>query len=110
MFKQGNNLNTSLASRCQDVHHKVLMTQFSKRNKKDWTSTVLRDIEELKLNMSIEEIKVMRKSTFSNILNKSMNEKAIEKLNEVKSKHSKVLHLKHEIMKMKKYLKANGVK
>ena len=60
--------------------------------------------------MSIEEIKVMRKSTLSNSLNKSMNEKAIEKLNEVKSKHSKVLHLKHEIMNMKKYLKAHGVK
>ena len=79
--------------------NKVLITQFNKKNKKDWTSTVLKDIEELKLNMSIEEIKVMRKSTFSNILNKSMNEKAIEKLNEVNLKHSKVLHLKHEFMK-----------
>ena len=34
--------------------NKFLMTQFNKKNKKDWTSTVLRDIEELKLNMSIE--------------------------------------------------------
>ena len=47
---------------------------FNKKNRKDWTSTVLKDIEGL------------------NILNKSMNEKAIEKLSEV--------HLRHEIMNM----------
>ena len=89
--------------------NKFLWAQMEKRNPKDWTSTILKDIEELNLKLTLEEIKNMKLSTFSNILKNAIDEKALKDLNKTKSKHSKVLELKHTSVQMKKYLKPNPI-
>ena len=89
--------------------NKFLWAQMEKRNPKEWTTTILKDIEELNLKLTLEEIKNMKLSTFSNILKNAIDEKALKDLNKTKSKHSKVLDLKHTSVQMKKYLKPNPI-
>ena len=52
----------------------------------------------------------MKISTFSNILKKAIDEKAMNDLINMKSNHTKVLHLKHTRVPLKKYLKPNLMK
>ena len=96
----------------QSMVHRFLRTQIENRNTKDWTTTVLKDIEELDIKMNFEEIKATKhkQSTFSSLISKKINENALKSLNLLKAKHSKVLHLKHEFLIMKKYLKPNSMK
>jgi hypothetical protein len=94
----------------EDPHsmvHRFLDTQVKKKNPKDWVSTVLKDLEELKMDVNFVMIKEMKKSTWNNMINKLITENSLRKLNLVKSKHTKVLHLEHVFMKMKSYLVAN---
>ena len=85
----------------ESMVHRSLMTQCKNANPKDWTSTVMKDIQELDIKMTFDEIKVMKKSSLANILNKAIEDKALKDLNQIKIKHSNVLHLKHDYMKMK---------
>ena len=94
----------------ESMVHRCLMTQCKNANPKDWTSTVMKDIQELDIKMTFDEIKLMKKSSLANILNKAIEDKALKDLNQIKIKHSKVLHLKHDYMKMKKYLMPNKMK
>ena len=43
----------------QSMVHRFLRTQIENRNTKDWTTTVLKDIEELDIKMNFEEIKAV---------------------------------------------------
>ena len=90
--------------------YKFLMTQLKNRKQKDWVSQVLEDIKDLKLNVDMEEIKLMKKSKLKHILKNSTEEKALEELEKKKAKHSKVMNIKHKQIKMQKYLKSNGLK
>ena len=82
--------------------YKFLETQLRNRNTKDWTSTVLRDLEELKWEINIDELKNMNKSGFKRMLNEKTEEKSLNDLNKLKSGHSKAKHLKHPKMRMRK--------
>ena len=44
------------------------------------------------------------------MIDKAIHGRALKDLNKVKAKHSKVLHLNHDYLKMKEYLKPNLVK
>ena len=90
--------------------NKFLMVQCKSENPKDWTSTVMKDMKDLNIKMTFDKIKVMKKSRLVHLLNTGIAEKALKDLNEVKRKHSKVLHLKHDYMKMKKYFMPNKMK
>ena len=90
--------------------YKFLEAQLEKRNPKDWTSTVLKDLAELGMTVDFTDYKSMKKSTFMLILNKNINENALKKLNDIKAKQSKVLHLQRNYVKMKKYRTANKIK
>ena len=57
--------------------YRFLETQLSSRNPKDWVSTVLKDFEELNLYVSLEDIKMMKKSAFNTILKESTEERRI---------------------------------
>ena len=70
----------------------------------------MKDINDLNINMTFDQIKEIKKSSLVNLLNKGIEEKALKDLNAVKTKHSKVLHLKHEYMKIKKYFMPNKMK
>ena len=86
------------------------MTQMENRNSKDWTNTVMKDLDELNINLNFNVINMMKKPTWDNMIDKAINGRALNDLNTVKAKHSKVLHLKHDYLNMKQYLKPNQVK
>ena len=50
--------------------NKFFQTQLKTKKKRDWVSQVLLDIQELKLNVSFEETKKMKKSELKKIINK----------------------------------------
>ena len=77
-----------------------------KRNKtsKDWVTTVSSDIEEINLNMTFEDITNMKKTTFMNTVKRKIDNKSLKYLEKMKENHSKVMGLKHLIIKMQQYL------
>ena len=94
----------------ESMLYKFLQSQLRNRNIKDWTSTVLQDLKELKWDMNMDEIKNMKKSEFKRMLKEKTEEKSINDLNVVKSGHSKVKHLKHSMMQMRNYFKQTSMK
>ena len=62
------------------------------------------------MDLTLEQLKEIKKSKLKSILNKAIPEKALERLNEIKKKHSKVMDLEHKELKMQNYLKGNKSK
>ena len=90
--------------------YRFLESQLKGRKPKDCISQVLVDIQELKLNLNLEEIKLMKKAKLKSILNNAVKVKALEDLNKIKASHSKVEKIKHTNLEMQKYLKPNDLK
>ena len=91
----------------ESIIYKVFETQMKYRTSKDWATTILADLEELKLNVTIAEIKSIRRGTYMNMIRKSIRENTFEKLNMKQSSHSKVNKWKHTMFKMQNYLMPN---
>ena len=90
--------------------YKFFESQKNHGTSKDWVNTVIQDLKDLKIDKNFEDIKVMKKHEFRRIVSRSIQNKAIQMLEDKKSKHSKVKKLKHEIFGMQKYLKNNNMK
>ena len=90
--------------------NRFLNTQMKSQKPKDWTTQVQKDMKEWKIEMTFEELKGIKKSKLKRILHKAVEEKTLERLNEIKRKHSKVMGLNHTKLKMQNYLKANKLK
>ena len=94
----------------QSMVYRFFETQLKNRKSRDWASTVLKDIEELNLNVTLADIQAMNKTSFKSMLKRSVNHKALKDLENRKLKHSKVNHIKHTSLKMQKYLLPNELK
>ena len=70
----------------------------------------MEDLEELELGLSFENIKVMKKSSFNNLVNKSIAEDAFKKLEKLKLSHSKVENVKHRMLQIRKYFLPSNTK
>ena len=51
---------------------RVFQSQIKNKSKKDWITTILKDIEELNLNVTFEDIKKMSKGHWTNIIKESI--------------------------------------
>ena len=80
------------------------------KKKKDWSVQVFSDLEELRMDDDLEQIKSIKKSKLKSLLDKKIKVKVLEELNNQKENHSKVSHLKHDSIEMQKYLKACNMK
>ena len=90
--------------------YKFLMTQIRNKKPKDWITMVLEDLQKLNLNLSLEELKQMKKTKLKQTLNTLVRDKTLKELVKKKESHSKVQHIKHTALEMQKYLKAGGFK
>ena len=90
--------------------YKFFTSQKNHGTSKDWVNTVIQDLKDLKIDKNFEDIKLMKKHEFRRIVSKSIQKKAMQILEDKKSIHSKVKHLKHEIFGMQKYLRNNNMK
>ena len=93
----------------QSMIYKFLETQMKNRKAKDWITQVLKDIQDLNLDISLENMKEMTKAKFKIILNKAVKSKALEELNKIKQKHSKGKELKYSYLEMQKYLRPSQI-
>ena len=91
----------------ESMINKFLKTQLKTQKPKDWTTQVLKDLKEFQIELNLEELKDIKKSKLKRILKKAVDEKAFEKLTDLKNGHSKVMNLKYSKLKMRNYLKAN---
>lgn len=90
--------------------YRFFETQRKHRTKNDWVTTILKDLEELNLNLKFDEIKAMKKANFVNLVKQSIVKKSLEELNKTKESHSKVMGLDHQYLKMKRYFLPSNVK
>ena len=89
---------------------KFLMTQMKHKKKKDWSVQVFSDLEKLKMDDDVEQIKSMKKLKLKSLLDEKIKMKVFEELNSQKDNHSKVSQLIHDSFEMQKYLKPNNMK
>ena len=87
--------------------NKVFEMQKNNRTPKDWITTVLKDIEELDLNVTFEEIKQISKEGWKIMVKSSIKEKAFNSLEAAKQNHSKVKKLNYEKLELQSYFKPN---
>ena len=87
--------------------YRFFQVQRDTANKYDWISTVIKDIEELDLKLTIDDIQIMPKSTFKRLVNLKTKENALNYLNELKSAHTKVMDIVHNELEMQTYLSPN---
>jgi hypothetical protein len=52
---------------------RMLQIQFKQPKRGDWASTCLKNLNELGIEMSLEEIKIMKKSKFKSILDEKLS-------------------------------------
>ena len=67
--------------------YKFLMTQMKNRKKQDWSTQVLKDLEDLKMGGNLQQIKQTKKLKFKNILEKTITETVFQELNKQKENH-----------------------
>ena len=92
------------------ILYRFLMTQMQGRKKKDWIVQVLKDLKELQMDEDLENIKLIKKVKFKNIVDKKIKQKVFEDLMIKKDSHSKVKEIKYKIFQMQKYLTSCEVK
>ena len=88
---------------------KFFNAQLKNRRPKDWVSSVLKDLQNLKIEQTFSEIKGLKKNTLKRVINKAIISKAFERLINLKENHSKVKHLAYSNLKMQNYLKPSRV-
>ena len=93
----------------ESLIYKFLKAQLSEPTSKDWGQTVLQDIEEFDMNLSLDDIEKMSEFTFQNLVKKKGEANTMKYLNGVKAKHSKVLHIPHIHLEMADYLKPSDI-
>ena len=82
----------------------VFKAQLKNPNQNDWCETVKCDLEELKLNLTFNDIENMNKSKFKKIVKDATNKMAFLDLNSMKEKHIKVKHIHYKGLKIQRYL------
>ena len=85
------------------VIFKVFQKQNQERKKKDWVSSILMDLEEIKLNVTFVEIQKISKMKWKNMIKRCIEENTFRKLESMKQMHSKVKDLKHSRIKIQEY-------
>ena len=89
------------------ILRKFLKKQIETKKKKDWINQVFTDLKELNLNITVESISKIQKTTLKIILNEVIEQKTFRDLEKKKESHSKVRNIKYLRLEMQKYLNPN---
>ena len=87
--------------------YRVFQSQMKSRTSKDWATTVIEDLKKLELNMNMEEIGKMKKTSFRQIIKDKIKTYTFDKLEKRKHSHSKVENVDQFGINMQKDLKQN---
>ena len=92
-----------------DLLKKVFIVQEKYPVKNDWTLTVKQDLEDLDIKLSFDEIKSLKKETFSKIVKDKVRTLAFRKLMEEKNTYSKMEKLQYTELKMQNYFVSHKI-
>ena len=84
--------------------NQALLHQMKNPSKNDWINQVKNDFKVLEISLDANEIKELSEDGFRNFVKEKSDEKALEYLNKLKAKHSKVLHIEHTKLEVQPYL------
>ena len=87
----------------QSLVNKVLKMQMKTPSKDDWINQVKDDLKSLDFTLTPEEIEKLSKDQFRKVVQERIELKALEYLNCLKAKHSKVLHIQHHSLQLQSY-------
>ena len=93
----------------ESLIHSFLQAQIDKPTKGDWFQSCLASLKELEIDLDLEEIRGMKITRFRNLVRRRTTTLALNNLNKIKLKHSKVLHIEHKKMEMQKYFVASDL-
>ena len=65
---------------------------------------VWEDLKELQIGLDLKDTEELSKQGFKRFIDKKIDVRVLEYLNDIKSKHKKVCHIKHENLKIQKHL------
>ena len=102
-------LQTMLQEEENSLLHRFFQAQLNQPTKGDWCQTVEKNMKDLNLKLTHSEIKHMKKEDLQKVVKAACKVSALQYLNSVKSKHSKVLHIPHPTLDMQPYLKPNHI-
>ena len=105
-----NFLHYLLAQDENTIISKVFQKQKQEGHKKDWVARIKMDLDELRLDITFEEIQKTSKMVWRNTIRKYIEENAFRNLEIMKQTHSKVKELKHIRLKIQDYFLPNGIK
>ena len=89
--------------------YSFLKGQLEKPTKGDWGQSCQKNLAELEIEMGFEEIERTKLSRFRNLVRTRTAIEALNNLNKIKEKHSKVLHIVHKNIEIEKYLTGNNL-
>ena len=101
-------LNYLLNESEEALIHQFLISQWKSPVKGDWCTLVQKDLEDLDIELSLEEIRNTPKEELKIFLSEIVKEKAFQYLMEKKELHSKMKNLKYERLELQKYLKPDS--
>jgi predicted metal-dependent hydrolase len=81
-----------------------LKTHIEKPLNGDCGQSCKKYLEDPEIQMKIDDIEKMNRNKIRNLVKKKTMDKALQYLNQVKAKHSKVLHLTYTKLEVQKYL------
>ena len=75
----------------------------------DWGQTCYKDLEELDISLTINDIERMSEQSFRRLVKEKTDLQALDYLNHLKAKHSKVMNVDHQNLNMQAYLEPNEI-
>ena len=85
--------------------HKFFQAQWQYPVKDDWVNQVKEDLKDFDIDMSFSELKLKSKNSFKKMVKKKMRDYALNYLNTLKEKHSKMDNLSYPKLRVQNYLK-----
>jgi hypothetical protein len=102
-----NFLHYLLSQGADSMLFKVLEKQCENPTSRDWVTTVINDLEDLRIKYTFKDIQSMSKSKWKNILKIRTAENTFKNLENMKTNHSKVKNIHHKKLEIQPYLLPN---
>ena len=87
-----------------EMLNKVFTAQWKHPVKDDWTTQVQKDLEDLDIGLSLEEIKKKSECSFKRLVKIKRKEYTLDYLLNIKQRHSKMENLEYTELKLQNYL------
>ena len=87
----------------ESLIYKFYKVQSKKPVKNEWSLTIKKNLEELEISLSEDQIENLSTYSFQKIVKPAIQKAAFSYLNSLKNAHTKVLHIPFEKLEMQDY-------